>query len=114
MNPMINVDGKITPMEEATIPVMDRGFLYGDSVYEVFRTYRGVPVFMADHFERLENSAALISMAITQDREELISEIKRTVQATGAHREDDIYVRYQITRGEGPVPLFYRHLTPAT
>jgi len=106
MNPMINVDGKITPMEEATIPAMDRGFLYGDSIYEVFRTYRGVPVFMADHFDRLENSAALISMAITQSREELISEIRHTVQATGAHREDDIYVRYQITRGEGPVDLY--------
>ena len=50
MNPMINVDGLITLMADATIPVMDRGFLYGDSVYEVFRTYKGVPVFMDDHF----------------------------------------------------------------
>ena len=33
MNPMINVDGLITPMADAVIPVMDRGFLNGDSVY---------------------------------------------------------------------------------
>ena len=106
MNPMINVDGAITLMADATIPVMDRGFLYGDSVYEVFRTYKGIPVFMADHFERLENSAALIRMTISQSREELIQEIRRTVQATGAKSKQDIYVRYQITRGAGPVDLY--------
>ena len=106
MNPMINVDGAITLMADATIPVMDRGFLYGDSVYEVFRTYKGIPVFMADHFERLENSAALIRMTISQSREELIQEIRRTIQATGAKSKQDIYVRYQITRGAGPVDLY--------
>ena len=106
MNPMINVDGLVTPMADATIPAMDRGFLYGDSVYEVFRTYKGVPVFMDDHFERLENSAALISMTITQSREELIQEIRRTVKATGAGSEQDIYVRYQVPRGVGPVDLY--------
>ena len=103
---MINVDGAITLMADATIPVMDRGFLYGDSVYEVFRTYKGIPVFMADHFERLENSAALIRMTISQSREELIQEIRRTIQATGAKSKQDIYVRYQITRGAGPVDLY--------
>ena len=106
MDPMINVDGVITLMADATIPVMDRGFLYGDSVYEVFRTYKGIPVFMADHFERLENSAALIRMTISQSREELIQEIRRTIQATGAKSKQDIYVRYQITSGAGPVDLY--------
>src|SRR5260370_25602548 len=37
----INVDGRIGPPEEARVPVLDRGFLYGDSVYEVVRTYGG-------------------------------------------------------------------------
>ena len=93
-------------MANAVVPVMDRGFLYGDSVYEVFRTYKGVPVFMGDHFERLENSAALINMTISQSREELIQEIRRTVRATGANSKEDIYVRYQVTRGVGPVDLY--------
>ncbi|SVD24753.1 uncharacterized protein METZ01_LOCUS377607, partial [marine metagenome] len=39
LRPMANVDGQITAMHDAKIPVMDRGFLYGDSVYEVFRTH---------------------------------------------------------------------------
>ena len=44
-NSMSNVDGHITPTAEACVPVLDRGFLYGDSIYEVFRTYSGVPLF---------------------------------------------------------------------
>ena len=35
---MANVNGEITPLEDARISILDRGFLYGDSVYEVFRT----------------------------------------------------------------------------
>lgn len=101
-----NIDGNIYPTEEACIPVMDRGFLYGDSVYEVFRTYRGIPFFFQQHYERLENSASLIEMKISQSREELTEQIKRTVIAAGASKEHDVYVRYQITRGEGPINLY--------
>ncbi len=102
---MTNIDGNIVPTDQAAVPVLDRGFLYGDSIYEVFRTYRGIPLFMEEHFERLENSAKLVQMKISQSREELTQEIKRTVLATGATAADNVYVRYQITRGEGPIDL---------
>jgi len=104
---MSNVDGHITPTAEACVPVLDRGFLYGDSIYEVFRTYSGVPLFYQEHWERLENSARLIHMHITQDREQITEQIRRTVQATSAGKlSKDVYVRYVITRGEGPVDLY--------
>lgn len=103
---MANVDSVITPTDEARVPVMDRGFLYGDSVYEVFRTYNGVPLFYEEHYQRLLNSARLIQMKITQSREKITNEIGRTVQATGGGPEQDVYVRYTITRGEGPVDLY--------
>ena len=104
---MSNVDGHITPTAEARVPVLDRGFLYGDSIYEVFRTYSGVPLFYQEHWERLENSARLIHMHITQDREQITEQIRRTVQATSAGKlSKDVYVRYVITRGEGPVDLY--------
>ncbi len=102
---MTNIDGRIMPTAEASVPVLDRGFLYGDSIYEVFRTYRGIPLFMDAHFERLENSARLVQMTISQSPTELTREIKRTVRATGATVDDAVYVRYQITRGEGPIDL---------
>jgi branched-chain amino acid aminotransferase len=109
---MANVDGLITPAEEAKISIFDRGFLYGDSVYEVFRTYSGVGLFFDEHFDRLENSAQLIHMPMTQSRSELVEEIRLTIRATGiqdpsqgAFGGQDVYVRYHITRGTGPVDL---------
>ena len=104
---MSNVDGDITPTSEARVPVLDRGFLYGDSVYEVFRTYSGVPLFYQEHWERLQNSARLIHMHITQSYEQITEQIRQTVGATGAGSlSKDVYVRYVITRGEGPVDLY--------
>ena len=104
---MANVDGVITPTSEARIPVMDRGFLYGDWIYEVFRTYGGIPLFFDEHWERLENSAMLIHLRLELSKEEMTEEIRRTFRASGAGEVgEDVYVRYCVTRGEGPVDLF--------
>jgi branched-chain amino acid aminotransferase len=65
-----------------------------------------VPLFLDDHFERLENSARLIQMQISQSREELLLEIKRTAKIAGVKQNEDAYVRYQITRGDGQVDLY--------
>src|SRR5262245_66439158 len=90
---MANVNGRLTPLEDARISILDRGFLYGDSVYEVFRTYRGVPLFCHEHFERLENSARLISMTISQSREEMLDHMRRTAAAANIPSGQDIYIR---------------------
>src|SRR4051812_6536302 len=105
MRRMANVNGEITPLEEARISILDRGFLYGDSVYEVFRTYSGVPLFCDDHFERMENSARLIHMTISQSREQMLDEMRRTAAAGSVTSEDDIYVRWHVTRGTGALDL---------
>jgi branched-chain amino acid aminotransferase len=110
ISPTANIDGVVTPLDDARIPVLDRGFLYGDSVYEVFRTYDGVPLFWREHFERMENSARLIHMPITQTREELMAEIRRAVAEAGggdtADGSGEVYVRWHISRGVGPVDLY--------
>ncbi len=104
---MTNVHGTITRTADARVPVLDRGFLYGDSIYEVFRTYRGVPLFYTEHWRRFENSAALIRMRIGLTLDDLTAAIRATIAATGAPRLGaDVYVRYVVTRGEGPVDLF--------
>jgi branched-chain amino acid aminotransferase len=102
---MANVNGEITPLEDARISILDRGFLYGDSVYEVFRTYDGVPLFCDEHFERLENSARLISMTISQTRDQMLDEMRRTAAAASVPADTDIYVRWHITRGTGALDL---------
>ena len=54
---LCNLDGAIGPEADARIPVLDRGFLFGDSVYEVCRTRDGVPFAWPEHLERLRTSA---------------------------------------------------------
>ena len=104
---MTSVDGVITPTEDARISVLDRGFLYGVSIYEVFRTYRGVPLFYDEHWARFQNSASLIHLDVKLDRDEMARRIRETVAATGAARlGTDVYVRYSITRGVGEIDLY--------
>ena len=104
---MANVDGVISRTADAHVPVMDRGFLYGDSIYEVFRTYDGVPLFYDEHWTRFENSARLIHMPMELTKEQMTQEIRQTVALTNAGTLGrDVYVRYTMTRGEGPVDLF--------
>ena len=50
---LCNVEGKLVPPDQAVVPVLDRGFLYGDSVYEVVRTYSGRPFELDRHLARM-------------------------------------------------------------
>jgi branched-chain amino acid aminotransferase len=96
----------ITPTADARVPVMDRGFLFGDSIYEVFRTYDGVPLFYEEHWRRLENSASLIHLNIGFSRDAVTEQIRATVRASGAaDAKRDVYVRFTVTRGDGPMDL---------
>ncbi len=102
---MANVNGRITPLEEARISILDRGFLYGDSVYEVFRTYAGVPLFCHEHFDRMDNSARLIAMTIAQSREEMLEQMRQMAAAANVPPGEDVYVRWHVTRGSGALDL---------
>ena len=53
MGTLVNVEGRLVPPEQATVPVLDRGFLYGDSVYEVVRTYGGRVFELGRHLARM-------------------------------------------------------------
>lgn len=106
MKPTGYIDGFIGPIDQIKVPVLDRGFLYGDSVYEVFRTYDGIPFLFEEHYERLLNSAGLCGMHISQSKQELMQAITDTIAACDIKDREDIYVRYQVTRGEGAVDLF--------
>jgi len=104
---MTNVDGVITRTVDARVPVMDRGFLYGDSVYEVFRTYGGIPLFYDEHWARFENSARLIHLGLGLTKAQMTDEIRQTIRMSNARAANrDVYVRYTVTRGIGPVDLF--------
>ena len=102
MNTIVSVDGKIGSAEDAQISIFDRGFLYGDSVYEVIRTYHGVPFELESHLQRLEESAARIAMKLPVSLEQLAEEVLETHKASG---NADSYLRVVVTRGSGPIGL---------
>jgi branched-chain amino acid aminotransferase len=95
------IDGGVVDASEARVPVFDRGFLYGDSVYEVFRTSRGKPILMLEHLDRLARSAVGLQMKLPP-RPEIERAIVDTLAAAG---ESDAYVRIVVTRGAGEIGL---------
>jgi branched-chain amino acid aminotransferase len=102
MTTVVCLDGALVPPEEASISIFDRGFLYGDSVYEVLRAYRGVPFELEAHLERLAGSAARIAMALPVETSVLVSDIQASLKAGG---NPDAYLRVVVTRGGGKIGL---------
>lgn len=88
--------------EGAKISVFDRGFLYGDSVYETMRTAGGRPLELDRHLARLRRSGDGIGLEIPYTDEELDGIIARTHAASG---NEESYVRVVITRGTGRMML---------
>ncbi len=98
MESLACLDGELMPVDEAKVPVWDRGFLFGDSIYEVFRLYRGRCWLENEHAARLRRSLAEMDYpAVDLDR--LTDRVRRTIRASGV-REGTAYV--QITRGVAP------------
>ncbi len=96
------IRGVVVPAAEAKISILDRGFLYGDSVYEVVRTFSGLPYLLPEHLDRLERSAVGLALTLpTRARvEEAIAQILAHAGATG-----DLYLRVVVTRGGGELGL---------
>lgn len=96
----VAIDGEVFDSGEARVSVFDRGFLYGDSVFEVYRTYAGIPFAETEHLERLARSAARLMIPMPVSIETLSSEVRATLDAAG---KGDWYVRVIVTRGTGPL-----------
>ena len=98
MGDLACVNGVLTTPEQATVPILDRGFLFGDAVYEVCRIYDGRCWLEAEHMERLRRSLAELEFpALDFDR--LRERIYRTIRA-GFIKEGLVYI--QVTRGVAP------------
>lgn len=104
MTTLVNLDGVIVPPEAAKVSVFDRGFLYGDSVYESLRTYSRVPFLLDRHLLRLERSAGRLELSIRGGIERVAREVHATIAAL-PHQESTL--RIVVTRGarEGVVDL---------
>jgi branched-chain amino acid aminotransferase len=95
------IDGGVRPPEEAKVSVFDRGFLYGDSVYETIGTAYGRLFAARDHLDRLERSAERIGLAVPP-RAEIERAIAETIEAAA---NPESRVRVILTRGVGKLDL---------
>jgi len=97
MQPLADLNGKRMPLADVMVPALDRGFLFGDAVYEVLRVYQGKPWLLDEHWQRLARSLEAVRIGgvdLQRLRGRLIDLI-----AAGSFQEAIAYV--QITRGAG-------------
>jgi len=100
------LNGRFMPLEETLVPVEDRGFQFGDGVYEVIRTYHGRPFQLDAHLARLERSAKGIELPVPVQTREWQGYVVEGIRR-GGYAESKVYI--QLTRGVAPRD----HLFPA-
>jgi D-alanine transaminase len=93
---MVFLNGKFMPVEEAQVPVLDRGFIFGDGVYELIPVYSRVPFRMDEHLARLERSLAAVRIRNPYSRAEWRDII---LQLVAKQPFEDQGVYFQVTRG---------------
>jgi branched-chain amino acid aminotransferase len=101
MSIRVHINGRITLPEEARVSVLDRGFLYGDSVYETIGTVAGRLYALGEHLDRLARSAERIGLS-PPPRQQIEQAIVETLAAAG---NLESRVRVMLTRGVGALDL---------
>lgn len=106
MTRKIYINGTLYDKEDAKVSVYDHGLLYGDGVFEGLRIYGGKVFRLAEHLERLWNSAKAIWLEIPMTPTDLAQAVNETVAVNGIQ---DGYVRLVVTRGAGTLGLDPSH-----
>jgi len=93
-----SVNGTVVPAEEARVSVLDNGFAFGDSVYEVLRTYAGRAFEPGRHFRRLRASAARLGISLPAPDASLLEQVDGLLARAGS---GESYIRIIVSRGLG-------------
>jgi len=92
------LNGRFVPESEASVPISDRSFLYGDGVFETLRVYRGVPFAWDRHMDRMRAGAFLLGIPLPAEQT-LRHQAEELVRRNGAL---DCVLRIHVSRGSGP------------
>ena len=93
---MIYLNGEFMPIEQARVPVLDRGFIFGDGVYEVIPVYSRHPFRLAEHLRRLQASLDGIRLSNPHDDAEWTRLVRRLI---GLNAPEDQSLYLHVTRG---------------
>ena len=99
---LINVNGVITPRDEAMVSVFDSGFMLGDGVWEGMRVHGGKIAFLDRHLDRLFEGAKAIAMHVGLDRSAITARLYETIDANAMI--DGGHIRLMVTRGVRSTP----------
>ena len=97
-SPIAHFNGELLPLDEIRISPLDRGFIFGDGVYEVIPAYGGALLRAREHFQRLQRSMDEIKLANPHSVDQWIAEVNRLL----AHHPGNQAVYIQVTRGVPP------------
>ncbi len=92
----IYLNGTFMPIEEAKVSVLDRGFIFGDGVYEVIPVYSRRAFRLAEHLKRLQHSLDGIKLKNPHSESEWVRIIEQLI---ARHEPEDQYIYLHITRG---------------
>ncbi len=98
----VYVNGSIVPRAEATVSVLDSGFMLGDGLWESFRVKDGRVPFLHQHLDRLRQGCRALHLDLGMERDEIIGAIRDTIDANPGL--DDVHVRMMVTRGLRATP----------
>ncbi len=97
----VYLNGNIITEDKATVSIRDRGFLYGDAIFETLRSYDGRPFMLDEHLERLAASADALGISTGQTlrtQEELRGAVARLLES---NKLKNAYIRITLSRGAG-------------
>ncbi|MFL9609385.1 D-amino acid aminotransferase [Methylobacillus sp. Pita2] len=100
MDETVYLNGSFLPLAQATVPVLDRGFIFGDGVYEVVPVYLGQPFRLDEHLARLAQSLEAVRIRNPLDMAGWHDVCTRLVAANAGLTDQSLYI--QVTRGVAP------------
>lgn len=95
---LLSINGERVDPQQATVSVFDRGFLFGDAIYDVVTTRNGRQLCRAeDHLDRLQRSGASIGLDIRPLRPKIEAEVQRAIAEVPG--DGELTIRIMVTRG---------------
>src|SRR5437762_12715690 len=104
MADVLFINGRFTTIDERVLGVEDRGFQFGDAVYEVFKFVGRKPILIGEHYRRLEDGLRALEIRSPWEEIYFRSVISELLEKT-AFEDGIVYI--QVTRGEAPRAHFY-------
>jgi aminodeoxychorismate lyase len=96
---LVFLNGKFVPERKAVISVFDRGFLYGDGLFETIRVCNGKPFRWREHFERFQAGAKFLNIRLAYSSNQLLANADKLI---ARNKMPDSLLRVNLSRGTGP------------